>query len=210
MNLSKIFEHIESVHFAIDFTVLSGFKVFQRALEENSMVQQLIDDMKRYPTHNNRVLERLIVLLQADHPAEFQHPDDIAISAYLFGLNKADPYLGLNVAEKLSSFHNLWWAHYVAESILETIKTGSVDVDYKVSSPTAFNYMFKTILKSYSSGLAAQYLEGIYDSRRLILFHSASGEISKFVPELSELEAQNRVSASSDAPETLRLEARVA
>jgi hypothetical protein len=132
MNLSKVFEKIESVRFAIDFTVISGFNIFQIALEENKTLRQLVSALKRKPGHKDRVLERLIALLQADHAREFQHPNDVALAAYLFVLYKADTAMAYSVAEMLLGYQNLWWARRLAEHIVGTTKTVSTQFSAQI------------------------------------------------------------------------------
>src|SRR5258708_21962644 len=182
MNLTKAFKKIESVSFAIEFSVISGFKVFQRALEENKTLLSLIADLRQRPERKDRVLERLIAVLQAEHSAEYQHPNDIPIAAYLFVLYRADPFMALGIARQLTNIQNLWWARLLAQSIVDAMNIGSMEMPlqlggiapnlYGISSTPVFASNYRGLWEKIPMTYGLQLLAGSYKAVTIVSINS--------------------------------------
>lgn len=123
MNLKSLFNSVESVDFATDFSVLSGFRIFQDALQDNEILQVFIGHLNRYPSQQNQVLDHVLSLAQKEADPNFQHPDDVALAAYLHILSKVNYALAYTAAESLAKMENLWWSKRIATSIVESMKT---------------------------------------------------------------------------------------
>jgi hypothetical protein len=139
MKLTKTFEYIESLQFAINFSVISGYRIFQQALEEDEMLRALIDYAKRSVTKEARVVNRLRQLAEVKTDPDIEHPHDIALAAYLFVLSKVDAISAYVAAKELPRLPNLWWTQRLAKTVVESMSTVSaqtvVEVPTTHSSP---------------------------------------------------------------------------
>jgi len=134
----RLFKHIESVDFTTDFTVISGFKVFQQALDKSDVLRQLINSLKAHPPRKKKMLERLICLLGSSNDPEQLHPYDIAIAVYLYALSKVDIILAFETARKLCEIPNLWWARRLANAVLDSMKTATIQASMQVEGAEAY------------------------------------------------------------------------
>jgi hypothetical protein len=126
----KQFKQIESIDFAVQFSVVNSFKLYLMALQENTILRQLIDNLRKHPANIQKVAERLSFVLNSEHNAEFMHPQDEAIAAYLYVLSKSDTSEAVVAASQILAFQNLWWAKQLATSVLENVRhTGAFTVE---------------------------------------------------------------------------------
>jgi hypothetical protein len=121
MELKALFEQVESVQFSIQVDIASGFRVFQRALEESDIAQSLVRHLQKHPEDRRKTFERLITLLDANDQPEYAHPYDAALAGYLHALNKTDPILAVLASQFVLKTPTLWWAKKLAGQILEGV-----------------------------------------------------------------------------------------
>src|SRR5258708_3076020 len=118
----KQFKQIESVEFAVNFSVINSLKIYLMALEENAILRQLIENLQKHPDNIQRVTERLVLVLNSEHNAEFMHPQDEAISAYLYVLSQSDRAVAVVASRQILALQNMWWAKKLAVLVLEGAK----------------------------------------------------------------------------------------
>jgi hypothetical protein len=121
MELKALFEQVESVRFSIQVDIASGFRVFQWALEESDIAQSLVRHLQERPEDRQKVLERLVALLDANDQPEYAHPYDAALAGYLHALNMTDPILAIWAARFVLKTPKLWWAKKLAGQIVERV-----------------------------------------------------------------------------------------
>ncbi len=132
MSLTELLNQVESIDFAVQYTILSGFSIFRRALENDETVQRLIELLHWSNDDMVLVFKRLQYLLNANDQPEYAHPYDPAISAYLYALSVVDHNLSVSAAQQVLLTRQLFWAHWLAKQILETLRTGTMQ--YQIPS----------------------------------------------------------------------------
>ena len=119
MELMPLLKQIESVQFAAQVDIASGFRVFQRALEKNEFVHSLLRYVQEHPQRQQKVYQRLLELLEMNDQPDYAHPYDPALTAYLYVLNAVDSALADSAAQRLLQTPQLWWAKKLASQILQ-------------------------------------------------------------------------------------------
>jgi hypothetical protein len=141
MRLRDLFTEIESTRYSVNYTVISGFRVFQNALDEDATLRKLIEHLKVEPSDQNKVVDRLRSLLRSPHEPDLQHPFDVALAAYLFVLSRTNYTAAYECAKVLAQEANLWWARRVANMLVETMSTAEVSIDVGQSSGPTVRFM---------------------------------------------------------------------
>lgn len=118
MSLRGLFKEIESPQFAAYLSVLSGFSSVERALEDHETLKQLVNELTNSPVAQDRVVNRIARLLKHEVSPDVEHPDEAAITAYLFALTRTDSNRAMSVARQVVALPNLWWARHLAEMII--------------------------------------------------------------------------------------------
>jgi hypothetical protein len=119
MKVIDLFAEVESQRFAANFRILSGFRVFQLALQADATLAQLSTALAQSPQDAQAVLQRLLDLLKANEQPEYAHPYDAAIAGYLYVISRADPSLTKRAIEGVLATPQLWWARRLAQQLQE-------------------------------------------------------------------------------------------
>lgn len=123
---------IESPEFDANMSVFSGFNSFHRALAQNQTVQNLRHLIVEVPNANERLLERLVELVEKDSQSTFQHTYDVAIAAYLYAISESSNIgRAIESATNILTVPNLDWARRLAEIVLEN-QTATLQSEVKI------------------------------------------------------------------------------
>jgi hypothetical protein len=120
MRVHNLFEHIETLEFSLDLSVLSGFKSVLLTLEHDETVQQLVGELQHSSENTQLVFQRILDVLSRYNQPEYVQFSDEALIAYLYVLNQVDSNLAQQAAERIRQTPGLWWARRLAKHILET------------------------------------------------------------------------------------------
>jgi len=119
MSLKAIFEKIESIDFAAYFSVAASLDMFLIGLENHEDMKELRQHLKQSQTQEQRVHDRLGLLLSVSPRLGFYHPHDVAIAAYLFALSIINKEQTALLSSLILETPQLWWARKLARRILE-------------------------------------------------------------------------------------------
>jgi hypothetical protein len=127
MTLEEFFNEIESISFAVRYSVASGFRTVKNGLEIDEILRELIEVVQNSPEKRQQVLQRLQMLLKENPQPEYAHPKDEALVGYLYVLSQTDDILTLQAIENILQTPKLWWARRLAEELRQTAteKTGT-------------------------------------------------------------------------------------
>mgnify|MGYP000159070551 CR=1 FL=1 len=136
MRTNQLFDQIESVTFAIRYSVLSSFKIVKLGLQTDERLDELIREMQNSPEGRQKVFERLLMLLKENPHPEYAHPKDEALVGYLYGLSHTDDALTLKAIESILLTPKLWWAKQLADELLRSrVFTSNENVFFKIIEP---------------------------------------------------------------------------
>lgn len=124
MSVDDYFNPIESVEFQAEFSVLSGFRAFRKALQHNETLQMLSNSACSYDDGAIDLAQRIRYLLdeiEGGPGAEY----DVAITGYLYSLNRVNPGLANHVASSILKRGGLWWAVDLSLYIVECMQSMS-------------------------------------------------------------------------------------
>ncbi len=130
MSLPTLYEEIESIQFSASVAVMSGFRSLLNMLAKKEAIKQLVALIRADQETANKIADRAMGVLFSEPEAEFQHSFDAALLGYLFALNEAHKSVALQVALRLMAVPNLFWARRLAETIISTKQTISMNVTY--------------------------------------------------------------------------------
>jgi hypothetical protein len=155
MELKPLLERIESVQFATQVDIASGFRVFQRALEKSEFAQSLARYVQEHPQSKQGVYRRLLELLEMNDQPDYAHPYDPALAGYLYVLNRSDPALADMAARRILQTPQLWWAKRLANHILENrSKTDTVRMNWGGKGGPDFVFSSRDKAISYAVEIA--------------------------------------------------------
>lgn len=137
--LDAVFAVLEGSRFAAEVNVASNLKIFLRALVSQPAVQELATAMSVRGVCE-QVCERVEELARQEILAEYEHPSDAAMAAYLWLLSTRDEELAARAASRVTVCPNCWWAAKVAENILSSsscqLASGSSSATMNGQPPT--------------------------------------------------------------------------
>jgi hypothetical protein len=173
MTLSDLLEQIESVHFAAQMNIFSGFRSFRRALADHEYVDALMDHLKRHPHDNERVFQRFLDLLDKNERPEFLHPYDPALACYLWVLGETNPRLAYSAVEHALRTPRLWWARRLAQYIVEKAQK-TVSQTIALGPGTSFSVVFSP--RDQSTFLRYRFA-GLQPLRKQLSFGTSSTDV---------------------------------
>jgi hypothetical protein len=117
MKLQEIVEHIQSIEFQANFSVLSGFRSLVAAFAVDETLKALCTLLKGNLASQAIILQQIQKLL-ADYEEGHLHKHDIAVAAYLYVLEQvADLEALAQITKAVQSTDNFWWARKMADQI---------------------------------------------------------------------------------------------
>ena len=119
MSLQHLFEKIEGIEFATNIDILSGFKIFLKALNADNTLLALVEELEKHPQQKQDVFQRIQFLLGVNEQAEYMHPYDAALAGYLYALSRVDIPLTHKAIEIILQTPQLWWARRLAKHLQE-------------------------------------------------------------------------------------------
>jgi len=119
MKLQELLKQIESVEFAAYLGVASGFSVVMLGLENSDTLAKLVNELQNTPEYKYQVIERLVKLLKVNDAPQNRHRYDLALTAYLYALNRVDAELAQQAIDAILQTPNLFWARRLARHIRE-------------------------------------------------------------------------------------------
>lgn len=125
MNLSHVFESIESVEFETFFAVIDNVRIFDSYLGKHEILIDLIEQAKNDSRIIDEISRHVLELGKDNETIQFQHRHDIPIAAYLFVLRKTKLVTAFLSANALANIPNFWWASKIAKSIVEEVSHGT-------------------------------------------------------------------------------------
>lgn len=129
MNLRNVLEQIESVRFAVDLNIASGFRPLLQTVSGHEFIRQLAEKLRQSPENKQEVFMRLHNLLKDNPNPEYAHPHDTAVTGYLYALSLTEPTLAHLACKQVLRTPQLWWARKLARHLLEhVLETGSAQM----------------------------------------------------------------------------------
>jgi hypothetical protein len=116
---TELFEAIESPALSAQVNVVSGYNQFVRALVSLPEVRSLLDEVKLHDGAKE-LLARVLTLLRAPYDPAYENPHDMALAAYLWVLNAADPEKAQEAGKHVLGCPGCWWAAKLAENLTAT------------------------------------------------------------------------------------------
>jgi len=116
-NGKELFRAIESDRFSALLNVVSGYRSFTRAVEQQPEVQQLRSAM-RQPDVQLSVFVRLVQLLTREPDPKLENRNDVAVAVYIWSLTTLSSPLASVAAALVAQRHDFWWARKVAERVV--------------------------------------------------------------------------------------------
>jgi hypothetical protein len=113
----KLSEMIEGAEFRFHVNMASGFKMFERLVEQ----QAVFSDLVEFATTGEGAEEieaHIEVLMSDEADPQYENPHDAGIAAYLLALDRAGYRVNTVLAENIGSTQNFWWGRKVAARIL--------------------------------------------------------------------------------------------
>jgi hypothetical protein len=115
--MNGITDYIESVEFANRANLANDFRTFIRALSLDDARNRLFETARGAGAAET-LLDRVRRLCSAQSSIEFENPYDAALAAYMHVLYYVDPTVAFEAARTVSDAPRLWWAEFVARTIL--------------------------------------------------------------------------------------------
>jgi hypothetical protein len=127
MTLEEFFNEIESISFAVRYSVASGFRTVKNGLEIDETLIALIEEIQSSTTNRKTLLDRLLTVLKSYPNTEHMNRYDEALVAYLYVLSRTDEQLTQTAVEQILQTNHLFWARRLAEELKQTAveKTGT-------------------------------------------------------------------------------------
>jgi len=116
MKLEHLFDLIESDEFRTDANLATDYRMFIRCLLNSEPERSLVAELAS-PTAKARVLERVKRLCGVATDVRYEHPWDVAISAYLIALSRAAPSIAMIAAVTASRCNQTWWTRHVIQDM---------------------------------------------------------------------------------------------
>lgn len=143
MPLPQLVEQIESHEFAIQTNVVSGSRLFFRAIAEQPSVRHLCSEMRSQDFARQLVI-RISKLSHQRVDVRYENPLDTAFATYLWALQSTHPELARVAAEGVVQAPNCFWSSRLAEAILrDTFTSGSGSTMFEKDGQTHVD-MFAT------------------------------------------------------------------
>lgn len=118
MSPAEAMQHIEGLRFSALTNLASDLKTFLHILGDQEEVQTLALAMREGDVAR-QVMERVLELSGTEVDAEYEHPADAALAAYLW-LFSQQPGTSCQVAAKtVLACRQCWWARKIAERLIQ-------------------------------------------------------------------------------------------
>ena len=118
----NLLKTIEASGYGMRLGLVSTPSRFIEAVSKEPRAQKIAELLDQTDAQEE-LLVRLKTLLSAENDPRYAHPNDLAIAAYLYLLQKADPNAVLKLAKELVDTPTLWWARAMAiHTINETVR----------------------------------------------------------------------------------------
>jgi len=112
MNLFEKIEGPVSIHLGI----ISGYRQLTSVISTLPEVQELLRlDMAE-------LRNQAAILLDKEIDMSYQHPDDMAITIYLWALNQKDRHAASQLVENRIDGKNLFWGKRIGEEIIRNAR----------------------------------------------------------------------------------------
>lgn len=120
MGDTDILNDIEGLAFSAELNLAAGKRAFNRILEGNRLFNDLVASA-RTPTGPSKIVERIRELASQPIDERYEHPSDVAFSAYLKALAEAcDPKTVAEAAKVVATVPGCGWAADIARELLSS------------------------------------------------------------------------------------------
>jgi hypothetical protein len=116
MTKAEAMHKIESDGFSAVVNLASSLKTFLRIVADQPEIQSLSREMNSSKV-TAEVFRRTMDLVMSPAEAEFEHPADAAIAAYIWLISNQDQKYAEIAAETVLDCPQFWWARKVADEI---------------------------------------------------------------------------------------------
>lgn len=121
IDLDRYFAEFESVEFATQVNIASGFQMFEEIVKESPYWYTFLRELKQRGlglSHGPElVLNRIKHLLNTDFDHTYENPYDTAFAVYVMALDSEDHEAGMCAAQMLNDVKQLWWTKRVINKI---------------------------------------------------------------------------------------------
>jgi hypothetical protein len=115
---------IEGHRFSAIVNLASDFRTFLTILEQQAAVQTLAESMRDAGV-TLEVLRRVQELADSPIEADYEHPADGAMAAYLWLLSNQDTEASERAAQMILDCKQCWWSRKMAERVREAARLQS-------------------------------------------------------------------------------------
>jgi|SRR5579883_280960 len=123
--LERIFGYIEGLPFAATVNVANDFRTFVRALDLDE-TQRELNRLAALGETSGLIGERIEALLSDRSDIRYENPHDASLATYLRVLFYNQSPLAARWALAVVDAPRLWWAEYVARTILKNVPSIAV------------------------------------------------------------------------------------
>jgi len=116
MTLLKLFAALESMEFANEVSVASSKRMFVNAVSRTGQFADLCERSKSAEVASH-VLGRIAALCQLEVDYRYQHPQDVALAAYLLALSASGSSACPTACEVILGARQTWWAKRIAAEL---------------------------------------------------------------------------------------------
>lgn len=113
--MKELFDKIEGL-ISLQLGIASGYKQLMH------MIRSLDESQALLKLEMNDLRNRAAILLDKEINTAYQHPDDTAITIYLWALNQKDRHAASQLVENRIEGKNLFWAKKIGEEIIRNAK----------------------------------------------------------------------------------------
>jgi hypothetical protein len=110
---------LESIEFEADMGVISGSRIFMKALAASEPVQALIAALNGDADAQQMVFDRFLHVLYLQQTLGYAHPHDAGLAAYLYALHQTASEHAATAAAHALRVPEAWWTGRVAQALMQ-------------------------------------------------------------------------------------------
>lgn len=115
--MNELYKYFEDVKFSAQLNVCSGFNCIKHGLELDENVLKLLWESRQAWQNQLELYDRIHELLPISGLEEFEHPYDMAITAYLYVLSRCNMPLAVLCSRFVKDTPRCFWAYKMAKEL---------------------------------------------------------------------------------------------
>ena len=114
--MNELYKYFEDVKFGVMLNVCSGFKCIKHGLQGDPNINKMICEMDEWG-NQLELYDRINELIPISGLEAFEHPYDMALTAYLYVLSKTNMALAVLASRFVKDTPRLFWAYKMAKEL---------------------------------------------------------------------------------------------